>query len=242
MVQRYKLVSIAITATLIGIWIGKTIDTKSNKTDINPTITSVYGNTTSQPHALIQLQHQVTQLKADNHLLREQLQAITAPSSFVAADDINTKNEDAIAIEAASRLQKLEMEQQQRKAANLVNWITQSQKSNRTFDLNNKLLRRFEHQNRDPAWAEQQENHYRQLFASNNELRGIALRNTECRSDQCEVTVGIENLEQSNQLLQTMNKTLANSENPVAIMVATDERTGISKFYISNNEDSFEFN
>ncbi len=109
------------------------------------------------------------------------------------------------------------------------------QKADKQFDLNNELSRRFEQESVDPIWAEKEENHYRQLFSSKDNLRNFALRDTQCRSTQCEVTFSTSNPEQSFQLLQTISNELQGAE----ILVATDETYGTSKLYI-NSQKGFE--
>lgn len=241
MAQHYKLVLVIITAVLGGIWLGQSFDIKNKVGTSQPVIASSE-NIASQSSAFIQLQQQIHQLRDENHQLKKQLQINAIHSSSAQPANIEVAGADATAKKLTARLQTLEMEKQQRKATDVINWIVQSQNTNHNFDLNNELLARFEQENHDPVWAEQQESQYRQLFSNNKELQGIALRNTQCRSSQCEITIGISSTEQSNQLLQTMNKVLSDGDHPVAIMVATDERSGTSKFYISNNEDSLNFN
>ena len=137
-----------------------------------------------------------------------------------------------------NRLQTLEMEKQQRKANDFDNWIMRSQSSNGQFNLNDELAHRFEQEARDPIWAEQEENHYQQLFSTRDEFREFALRDAQCRNTQCEVTVSTANPEQSLQLLQAINSTREDTE----VLVVTDEKSGINKLYISSNKKGFEFN
>lgn len=184
-----------------------------------------------------QLQQQIKQLHAENLQLKKQLQALAHPSPEQHATSSARTDNDLL-----SRLQTLEMEKQQRKATDIINWVMQVHEVDSNFDLNNELLNRFEQENKDPAWAEQQESYYRQLFNEQSELQGIALRDTRCRSTQCEITIGISTIEQSNQLLQTISNSLTVDGQAVAIMIAADESRGISRLYISNNENSFEPN
>lgn len=235
----YKLALIAIAAVFAGIGLGQKFEFDThNKVTTNQQSTTLPANITDSSSETFQLQQQIRQLQAENQQLKKQLQIQHVnPPSAQPATQVNVTGD-----EIATRLQTLEMEKQQRKATDIINWVMQSHNADSNFDLNNELLRRFEQENRDPAWAEQQEGHYRQLFSEQSELQGIALRDTQCRSTQCEITIGISNIEQSNQLLQTISSSLAADGQPVAIMIATDESRGISRLYISNNENSFELN
>lgn len=139
-------------------------------------------------------------------------------------------------VQLKDQIDSLEREKQERKANDVNNWIINKQKTDKQFDINTELSRRFEQESIDPLWAEQQENHYRQLFGAQDKLRNFALRDTQCRSTQCEVTFSISSPEQSVQLLQTISSDLKGSE----ILVATDANQGISKLYISSDQKGFE--
>lgn len=242
MARLYKFAFVAITAGFAGIWLGHALSTHNNNSAIDQKNHSLSIESHSNTNDRQQLQRQIQQLQSENHQLKKQLEHDASHSSLTSTVSTIDVEQDDNRSQLASQLQALEMEKQQRKAVDVVNWIKQSQNNNRNFDLNNELSMRFEQESRDPAWAEQQENHYHQLFTNDETLSGIALRNTQCRSSQCEITIGVANTEQSNQLLQTITKALASDDHPVSIMVATDERSGTSKLYISNNEDAFAFN
>lgn len=104
------------------------------------------------------------------------------------------------------------------------------------------LTQHFDSEVRDPQWADQQENSYRNLFSETPELSGFALTNSQCKSSQCELTVSIGNLEQSDQLLEKMNRVFANNNKNAVIVVAADAQSGTTKLYISEDPKSFEFN
>jgi hypothetical protein len=244
MVRNYKTIFIALIAIASGILIEKSLSTQRDATNINHAI--VNANSGDSAKTTAQFQQQIHLLQAENNLLRDKLSTLANnPSTPKNIQNKNIKvetdnraaNEDML-----NRLQTLEMEKQQRKANDIIDWIADSQKSNKHFNLNEALSNHFEQESRDPVWAEQQENHYRQLFNNSEELRDIALRNTQCRTSQCEITVGIINSEQSNQLHQKISAALAHGEKPISIMVATDEQQGVAKLYISDSENSFEFN
>jgi hypothetical protein len=135
------------------------------------------------------------------------------------------------------QIDSLEREKHERKANDFNSWIMNKQMTDKQFDINKELSRRFEQEIVDPMWAEQQENHYRQLFSAQDKLRNFALRDTQCRSSQCEVTFSISSPEQSVQLLQTISNELKGYE----VLVATDANQGISKLYISSDQKGFEF-
>ena len=238
MSQHQKLILVILVTALGGMWIGYSLDSTEDK---HQDYTSQYASSSATAidnHALItQLQQQVQQLQSDNRQLLQQLQAQSTPQSISSALQKNATADDAEQ-QLQNKLQALEMEKQQRKADDFGAWAMDSQKVDSNFDVNSELSQRFAQESRDPVWAEQQENHYQQLFSNQEALRDFALRNAECRSTQCEVTVSVTNSEQSRQLLQTMSRALEGS----VILVATDEKSSTSKLYIGRDEKSFEFN
>lgn len=67
----------------------------------------------------------------------------------------------------------------QRTNAALTKTIEQLQKENPVFNLNQTLTQHFDSEVRDPQWADQQENSYRNLFSETPELSGFALTNSQ---------------------------------------------------------------
>lgn len=235
MSQHYKLILVILVAALGGMWIGYSLDSDKNK---NPDYTSQQASSSvATDQALInQLQQQVQQLQSENRQLAQQLHVQThSVDSSSSQRNIDQKNVDR---QLHDKLEALEMEKHQRNAEDFGAWALNSQKANPNFNLDKELSNRFQQESRDPVWAEQQENYYQQLFSSQEELRDFALRNAQCRSTQCEVTISVSNSEQSQQLLQTMTRTLQGS----VILLSSDDGSGTSKLYIGRDEKSFEFN
>jgi hypothetical protein len=234
--QHQKLILVILVSLLGGMWIGYSLDSGEYK-DQRFTSQHAATSTTASDNLITQLLQQVQQLQSDNRQLLQQLQAKSTQETTSSALQQNAKA-DGVDQQLHNKLQALEMEKQQRKADDFGAWVINSQKENSRFDLNNELSLRFEQETRDQVWAEQQENHYQQLFSNQEELRDFALRTAECRSTQCEVTVSVSNSEQSQQLLETMTHALQGS----VVLIATDEKSGTSKLYIGRDEESFEFN
>lgn len=235
MTRPYKLALLAAVILIVGIQVIQWPDSNPRTTVIAPP-QALPPHTLEQPSEIAQLQQHIQQLETENLQLKQQVHKLL---SMQATPDATTASNTTESAQLA-RLESLEMEKQQRKAKDIINWVVQSQEADSNFDLNNALLRRFEHENRDPVWAEQQEGYYRQLFSERTDLQGIALRDAQCRSTQCEITIGIANIEQSNQFFQTISSALATNGQPVTMMVATDEKYGTSKLYISTDENGFE--
>lgn len=237
MTRPYTLALLAVIALVVGIRVIQWPDSKP-RTTIATSPQTLPIHTLEQPSEIAQLQQHIQQLETENLQLKQQVRRLLSMQSTPDATTASNATKSA----QLAQLESLEMEKQQRKARDVINWVMQSQHADSNFDLNNALLRRFEQEHRDPTWAEQQEGYYRQLFSERTDLQGIALRDAQCRSTQCEITIGIANVEQSDQFFQTISSALAANGQPVAIMIATDARSGTSKLYISNSENSFDFN
>lgn len=237
MVQHRKYYLPMLIALLGGTWIGHSLSSSTHNTDSHHQI-AVSSSEVDNKSLIAGLQQQVQDLKDKNHQLTQLLHARASESPALSPSTDQQKNITDTNQQLKNKLIELEIEQQLRKANDFGNWIMRSQNSNSQFNLNDELAHRFEQETRDPIWAEQEENHYQQLFSTRDEFREFALRDAQCRNTQCEVTVSTANPEQSHQLLQAINNTLQGSE----VLVATDEQSGISKLYISNNKKGFEFN
>lgn len=223
-----------------GVWIGHSLKTgkNENQNTSNQHLAASSARNTDSNILVDQLQQQILVLQNKNRALLQQLQAQSSPHTLAQSSEQQTSVSSETNQLLQDKLHALEMEQQLRKANDFGNWVMEAQRSNNRFELNSELSHRFAQENREYVWAEQQENHYRQLFSNKEGLRGFAFRDTECRSTQCEVTVSISNSEQSQQLLRTISLALQDS----VVLLATDEQRGISKLYISRSEKGFEFN
>lgn len=133
-------------------------------------------------------------------------------------------------------------EQVLRKSESFSKWLEDTHKENGHFDLNKEMQRRFDTEAVDPDWAAAEEQEYLSLFSQNPELSGLALRETQCRTQQCAITVSITDLDQANQLAEKMALVLRQKNKYPMIIVATDEQQGITKLYIGKDETSFDFN
>lgn len=108
--------------------------------------------------------------------------------------------------------------------------------------MHEEMQRRFWAETVDPDWVEAQEQEYLELFSRNPELAGLALRETQCRTQQCTLTISISDINQANELLEKMTKTLQQKKQYPIILAAPDEKQGVTKLYIGKEANSFEFN
>lgn len=243
MVQRKTLIATAILAALGGALASQVFFSAPAATDFPATISPDAQHNSqlddSTGHTTTALQQTIGRLQQENQRLKKLL-AEHSNQEAAAAKQPN-ENTAATNQQLQTQLQQLEMEKQLRKASAFSDWVLQAQQENPDFNLNQTLAQQFEHETRDPQWADEQENNYRNLFSESVDLADFALKDSQCKTSQCELTVSIGNLEQSDQLLEKMNKVLAANNKKAALVIAADAQTGTSKLYISENPESFEF-
>lgn len=186
-----------------------------------------------------QLQKELADLKAKNQQLLTQIYTSTQTSAMPQKIAANQSEEQQ---QLQQQLRELEMEKQLRKANDFTTWLQKSQEADPQFNLNDNLAQRFAKEQRDPQWADAQENQYRNLFSDTPELAGFALTNSQCKTRQCELTLSVGSLTESDQLVTKMNEVLAGNNKSAVILVAADANTGTTKLYISEDPTSFEFN
>lgn len=186
-----------------------------------------------------QLQKELADLKAKNQQLLTQISTSTQTSAMPQKIAANQSEEQQ---QLQQQLRELEMEKQLRKANDFTTWLQKSQEADPQFNLNDNLAQRFAKEQRDPQWADAQENQYRNLFSDTPELAGFALTNSQCKTRQCELTLSVGSLTESDQLVTKMNEVLAGNNKSTVILVAADANTGTTKLYISEDPTSFEFN
>lgn len=240
MVHIKTLVGTAVIAALGGAFTSYSL--------ISPTTTTSGSNNNDSPQGSqidyaaqrtnTALAETIKQLQQENNRLKKLLAEQHSPEKETPTAAIS----HTTPVELQQQLQQLEMEKHLRKANDFSDWLLKSQQENPDFNLNQTLALHFDNEVRDPQWADQQENSYRNLFSEAAELAGFALTNSQCKSSQCELTVSIGNLEQSDQLLEKMNRVFANNNKNAVIVAAADTQSGTTKLYVSEDPKSFEFN
>jgi predicted ribosome quality control (RQC) complex YloA/Tae2 family protein len=94
-----------------------------------------------------------------------------------------------------------------------------------TRELKNKLDEEFSNTKNDLELAEANQAVVQKIFSSSPDLSGIALTNTECKSNQCRISVAITDISASNQLMQNLSKVINSADsrfNTAAILNSPD--------------------
>lgn len=139
------------------------------------------------------------------------------------------------------QLVQLKNQYHQQKSLNFTQWLGRATEKDKNFSLRETMQNRFNSESIDQAWAEPQEQQYTSLFSQDQQLADYALTSTQCRTTQCELSFHITNLDQANQLVEALAKSLQAKGQYPLIIATPDQQQGITRLYIANDENSFEF-
>lgn len=231
MPQALKITLIAIASAIAGAILVSQYNSNRCQVDIQP-----IQNTKL-------LNEQIAQLQQENKQLSAQLKQQNSRPSPLPDQIAETEQQQQLANSSQSMSEKDGVDEQVlRKSESFSKWLEDAHKDDGHFDLNKEMQRRFNEEAVDPDWAAAEEQEYFSLFSQNPELSGLALRETQCRTQQCAITVSITDLNQANQLVEKMTVVLRQKNKYPMIIAATDEQQGITKLYIGKDETSFDFN
>lgn len=231
MTQTLKITLIAIVSAIAGAALISQHNSNSCQADIQPQQSNVLLNT-----KIAQLQQENRQLSAQ---LKHQNSTLSPPPSQIAH---KPQQQPATSSSQSSPEKPIADKQLLRKSESFSKWLANTHKESANFDLNKEMQRRFDTEAVDPDWAAEEEQEYLSLFSQNPELSGLALRETQCRTQQCAITVSITDLNQANLLVEKMTLVLRQKNKHPMIIAAPDEQQGTTRLYIGKDENSFDFN
>lgn len=144
------------------------------------------------------------------------------------------------ASQAADNLAKEDYQLKER-ASSFTNWLTKNQQEKPWFDLGVEMEGRFDSEEKNIAWADEEESQIQTLFGQEQSLSGIALKSTNCKSTQCQLKVGVTDLEQANQIAMAISQTLS-GKNYSQIIIDSRIKQGETILYVTRNPKGFELN
>jgi len=173
--------------------------------------------------------------------LKMQLAQYHASSASFQDVPQNTFSNAQSSIESQSALYSAESKLAEMRAGNYMKWITEQTKKSGNFNLQDEMQARFNVESVNPEWASTQEKKLTNLFIDKAELSGFALKETKCRTTQCQVSIGVGNLEQANLIVEKFSK-LAAENKFMSVIAVPDIAAGNTTLYLSSAEQGFEFN
>lgn len=127
------------------------------------------------------------------------------------------------------------------RASSFTNWLTKNQQEKPWFDLGVEMEGRFESEEKNIAWADEEESQIQTLFGQEQSLSGIALKSANCKSTQCQLKVGVADLEQANQIAMAISQTLS-GKNFSQVIIDSRIKQGETILYVTRNPKGFELN
>ncbi|PUA27281.1 MAG: hypothetical protein B0W54_11810 [Cellvibrio sp. 79] len=119
--------------------------------------------------------------------------------------------------------------------------LTKSREASPWSDFGGGLRERFDAEGIDYEWANREENHIQSLFLQKDELSGIAIKSTTCKSTQCQITISVMDQNHANETAMAITKVLG-AEKSVQIIIDNQAQQSESIFYIARDEKGFELN
>lgn len=135
---------------------------------------------------------------------------------------------------------KAEYEIKQR-AESFVHSLTKSREASPWSDLGGEMGERFAAEEIDYEWANREESHIQSLFLQKDELSGLAIKSTTCKSTQCQITISVMNQHHANETATTITKVLG-ADKFVQIIIDNHAQQGESIFYVARDGKGFELN
>lgn len=123
------------------------------------------------------------------------------------------------------------------KTQEFSDWLHKNAERNQSFNLESELTNKFEQESVDFEWAASQEQELYNLFSSNTELAGFALKSAQCKTTECRISVGIESIDQANQLVEMVGQLLhaKNKERLLSLYAAPNHQMGYTTIFLKRD-------
>lgn len=95
----------------------------------------------------------------------------------------------------------------------------------------NKLSTDFDSEKRDTFWSEQQETKLRAAISQDAELSGIAVRDIECKTSQCKISVFSGNAEQNQEIFEKLTRSVSKLYQNASYYSNPLENDGVKTIY-----------
>lgn len=99
-----------------------------------------------------------------------------------------------------------------------------------------KISTEFNNENKDIFWSEQQETQLRAAINQDTELSDIAIRDIECKTSQCKISVFSGNLEQNQEIFEKLTRSIGKLYKNPSYYADPLETNGIKTIYFKTLE------
>ncbi|MGD8176290.1 hypothetical protein [Marinimicrobium sp. ARAG 43.8] len=122
-----------------------------------------------------------------------------------------------------------------------TSWVLEETKNNFQFDIGHEVNERFSVEEIDYDWAYDAEGSLQSMFTQEQDLSGVAMKSTVCKSTACQIVIGVVDVDHASDSADLVIKTL--SETGFSHIVVDNQiDKGETTFYVSRSEKGFELN
>ncbi len=192
----------------------------------------------SNSETVEELQTRVRELESQNQLLAHQLQQrstltsqASGPQSSARQSEMRQQTmEEQAAVNTETALQS--------SAEEFRTWLGQQTQNTPGFNLQSTMQKRFDEEAIDRDWASGEQSRIFNEFSTNPKLAEFALTNAECRSNSCQLTLAINDIEQANQMSLALAQALGDQTHPSQLIVTPDIKNNRALVYLLRNNQS----
>lgn len=192
----------------------------------------------SNSETVEELQTRVRELESQNQLLAHQLQQrstltsqASGPQSSARQSEMRQQTmEEQAAVNTETALQS--------SAEEFRTWLGQQTQNTPGFNLQSTMQKRFDKEAIDRDWASGEQSRIFNEFSTNPKLAEFALTNAECRSNSCQLTLAINDIEQANQMSLALAQALGDQTHPGQLIVTPDIKNNRAQVYLLRNNQS----
>lgn len=231
MVRVLQLPLVAILSFLIGIYVPKLFST----TDSNILLAASSNVPAASEN---QLEKKYAEALTEIQSLKNQVAELQQPISATTSASSAINSEQNLTINA-DRAHAAEVKLAEMRAEKFSKWLLDGSKKDTS--LNSGMQAQFNAEPVNQEWASHQEKQLSDMFAERKELAGFALKQTSCRTSQCQISIGITGIDQANTIAELFSK-LAAEQNFMSVVSVPDVVANMATFYITNSESGFELN
>lgn len=196
----------------------------------------------SNSETVEELQTRVRELESQNQLLAHQLQQrstltsqASGPQSGARQSEMRPVTEQQIMEEQAAANTETAL---QSSAEEFRTWLGQQTQNTPGFNLQSTMQKRFDKEAIDRDWASGEQSRIFNEFSTNPKLAEFALTNAECRSNSCQLTLAINDIEQANQMSLALAQALGDQTHPGQLIVTPDIKNNRAQVYLLRNNQS----
>jgi hypothetical protein len=158
----------------------------------------------------------------------------TAPISHLQESSANSE-------QGRGKEEELEALKLEKKAGKFTEWLKDAITEDPNFDVGDYLSKHLSSEKIDSTWASEHESNLASLLRDNKNFSGIAVKDINCYSTYCKVSLSAANQVQADEILSKTSRTLYESKQPSQVIAAPNISNSATTLYIARYDNSFDF-